>query len=149
MKVKDLMADLSAMDPEAEVKMQTFEGCHGPGDTYEISSTDFWEADPKYKIPSTALIEVGDGCFCDGNRGSKVKFLGLGPQNISQFYLGLQEAFDVVAKSLEWYNKELTRIGKPKDYEEKTAVDRYGQAKRALENTLRDIGKLQNRGEKS
>lgn len=149
MKVKNLIAELSQMDPEAEVKMQTYEGCHGPGDTYEISSTEFWEADKRYETPATALIEVGDGCFCDGNRGSKVKFLGLGPQNISQFFLGLEAAVNVASENWEWYNKEINRIGSPKDYEEKTAQEKYIQARRAIENILKDLGKLQNRGEKN
>lgn len=147
MKVKELAVQLSEMDQEADITVQTYEGCHGPGNTYDINGTDSWPADEKYKTPASAFIEVGDGCFCDGHRGSKIKKLGLGPQNISQFYLGLEAAFNVIVEQLAWYDKELTRIDKPKDYEEKCAVDRYSQAKRALENTLKSLGKLQNRGE--
>lgn len=147
MKVKELIEQLSALNPEADITVQTYEGCHGPGDTYEISGTDEFEANEKWKTPAAAFIEIGDGCFCDGHRGTKTKKLGLGPQNLSQYWLGLEAAVKVVEEKLEWYVKELTRIDKPKDYEEKMEVDRYGQAKRSLENTLRDIGKLQNRGE--
>lgn len=149
MKVKELIERLSEMDQDADVTVQAWEGCHGPGDTYEISGTDFFEASSRYNTPASAFIEVGDGCFCDGHRGSKIKKLGLGPQNISQFYLGLEAAADVAQKSLDWYVKELQRIGKAKDYQESLDVMRYEQGKHNCENILRDIGKLQNRGEQT
>lgn len=149
MKVKDLISDLSEMDQEAEITVQMGEGCGGPGDSYDISGTDFWEASEKYKTPASAFIEIDKGCFCDGHRGTALKKLNMGPQNISQFYLGLEEAFSAVSVQLKWYTDELARIGVPKDYPAHLEKEKYEQAKRALENSLKAIGKLQNRGEKS
>ncbi|NJO48195.1 MAG: hypothetical protein HC840_00605 [Leptolyngbyaceae cyanobacterium RM2_2_4] len=86
--------------------------------------------------------------FCDGHRGSKIKKLGLGPQNISQYYLGLEAAFKKIEESHDWYRKELERLGKGQNYEEHLEIQKYSQAKRALENVLRDIGKMQAYGKK-
>lgn len=147
MKVKELLEQLSQMNPEADITVNTFEGCHGLGNTYEITGADEWPADPRWNTPATAFLEVGDGCFCDGNRGSKIKKLALGPQNISQYFLGLDDAMKAVIKIQDWYQNAITKLDKPQDIDEKMEKERYQQAYRALENTLRDLGKLKNRGE--
>lgn len=148
MKVKELIQELSQMDQEADITVNTYEGCHGLGNVYQIQGVDFWPANEKYKTPASAFLEVGDGCFCDGHRGSKIKKLGLGPQNISQFFLGLDEAEKVILDKIKWYDEALAKLAKPQDFDEKMEKDRYGQTKRTLENALRDIGKLKNRGQK-
>ncbi len=145
MKVKELLEMLSDMDLNADVTISVYEGCHGPGDSYEISGTDSWAADEKWKTPATAVIQVDKGCMCcQGTQTSKIK---LGPQNVSQYWLGLEHAFKIVEESWNWYQQKLFEIGRPADYEASQTAGKYMQAKTALDNVMKRLGKRQANGE--
>ncbi|NJO48194.1 MAG: hypothetical protein HC840_00600 [Leptolyngbyaceae cyanobacterium RM2_2_4] len=63
MKVKELIAELTQIDQEADLTVNTYAGCHGLEDVLQISGVDYFPADEKYKTPASAFIEVGVGCF--------------------------------------------------------------------------------------
>jgi hypothetical protein len=146
MKAKELIDKLSELNPEADVTVNMYAGCHGYDDTFEIADVGpvSWDEADRH-----GAIEVDKGCFCDGHTGTKCYKNATKPQGISEYWKARQEFHKVIEEKI----KQSARLGamyaQPKTLEEMKSKEAYAMVVRILEGLHKEIErKIRGEGDK-
>ena len=134
MKVKELISKLQELNPESDLTVNMHSGCHGFDNCYEVA-----DVGPSYDDHSA--IEIDQGCFCDGHRGTKAYKLATKPQGVSEYWKARQEFHKVIAEQIEQNTRLGSMYDKPEKVQDFVSKEAYAMANRILDSVHRAIEK--------